>query len=196
MNYEIKNSLLKTDKLSYFLDQLKLIYAEMDQKYKVAADYYDFHCRGCEDNCCLTRFYHHTYLEYFYILKGYSDLLSEKKITVKERATDVCKKTADLDEKNQKVRLICPLNDNGLCILYDYRPMICRLHGISHELHRPDGQIIYGPGCEAFTKLSEGKGYFKFDRTPFYLKMANLERDLKKELGITQKIKMTIAEMI
>jgi len=196
MNYEIKNSLLKTDKLSYFLDQLKLIYAEMDQKYKVAADYYDFHCRGCEDNCCLTRFYHHTYLEYFYILKGYSDLLSEKKITVKEGATDVCKRTADLDEKNQKVRLICPLNDNGLCILYDYRPMICRLHGISHELHRPDGKIIYGPGCEAFTKLSEGKGYFKFDRTPFYLKMANLERDLKKELGITQKIKMTIAEMI
>ncbi len=193
---DLKDSLLKTDRLNHLLNQLKLIYAEMDQKYKAAADYYDFHCRGCEDNCCLTRFYHHTYLEYFYVLKGYSDLLPEKQREVKENASDVCKKTAALDEKNQIVRLICPLNDNGLCILYDYRPMICRLHGISHELHRPDGQIIYGSGCEAFTKLSEEKGYFRFDRTPFYLKMANLEQNLKKELGVTQKIKMTIAEMI
>jgi len=189
-------TLLENDKLSYFFSQLKLIYTDMDRTYKVAGDYYGFHCRGCEDNCCLTRFYHYTFLEYYYILKGWDELLPEKQREIKEKASEVCKKTAELNEKNQTVRLMCPLNDKGLCLVYDYRPMICRLHGISHELHRLDGQVILGPGCESFTKLSEGKRYFRFDRTPFYVKMANLENDLKKELGITHKIKMTVAEMI
>lgn len=183
-------------KYSHFLDGLKVIYAAMDQKYQEAADYYGFHCEGCEDNCCLTRFYHYTLLEYFYILKGYNTLGPDRQIEAKNRALEVCRKTDAADEKGMAVRLMCPLNFDGLCILYDYRPMICRLHGIPHELQRPGQNVIHSPGCEAFTKQNKEKNYFKFDRTPFYIKMAQLENELKKEAGITQKIKMTVAQML
>ncbi len=51
----------------------------MDLKYKEAADYYGFDCTGCEDNCCFTRFFHHTLLEYLYIMEGYGTTLSIQK---------------------------------------------------------------------------------------------------------------------
>jgi len=41
-----------------------------------------------------------------------------------------------------------------------------------------------------------GKGYFTFDRTPFFIEMANLELALKQTVGIRQKIKLTVAQMI
>ena len=58
------------DKLSPFFNQLQDIFAEMDCKYDAVAESYGFKCRGCEDNCCLTRFFHHTYLEYLLSADG------------------------------------------------------------------------------------------------------------------------------
>jgi hypothetical protein len=40
------------------------------------------------------------------------------------------------------------------------------------------------------------KRYLKFDRTPFYFDMAKLENELKQAVGLSGRIKMTIAEMI
>ena len=168
----------------------------MDKKYQEAADYYNFHCTGCEDNCCFTRFYHHTLLEYLYIMEGYNILDHEKQVEVKYRALEVCRKTELADEKGITELLMCPLNFDGLCLIYDYRPMICRLHGIPHELQRPGQSALYAPGCDAFTRHCQGKEHFKFDRTPFYIEVAELEKELKKAAGMPQKIKMTIAQMI
>jgi hypothetical protein len=179
-----------------FLKDLKKIYAAMGHKYKEAADYYGFNCTGCLDNCCLTRFYHHTHIEYLYILEGYHALEEKKKIDVTNRAVEVCEKTAAADKKGKAVRLMCPLNLDGLCILYAYRPMICRLHGIPHELQRPGQKAVYGPGCEAFTQQCKEKGYFKFDRTPFYIEMVQLEKKFKQKTGTAKKFKKTIAQML
>ena len=74
--------------------------------------------------------------------------------------------------------------------------MICRLHGIPHELHTPGRDIICQPGCEAFSEQFGEKDYHRFDRTPFYLELASLEKDLKQAADITTKIKMTIADML
>ena len=168
----------------------------MDLKYTEAAEYYGFHCEGCEDNCCFTRFYHHTLLEYLYLFEGFKTLDREKQDEVTQRASDVCRETVLADKKGQTVRLMCPLNSGGLCLLYDFRPMICRLHGISHELKQTGIGVVQGPGCEAFSKQCPQKGSFTFDRTPFYMEMANLERDLKQAVGMTQKLKFTVAQMI
>jgi len=46
-----------------FIDRLKQIYTAMDRAYDRAADPYGFTCDGCADNCCRTRFYHHTVIE-------------------------------------------------------------------------------------------------------------------------------------
>jgi len=168
----------------------------MGEKYQETADYYGFFCNGCEDNCCYTRFYHHTLSEYLFILKGYNTLEPEVQNQIAERALKVCAKTIEYDKTRKTVRLLCPLNFDGLCILYEYRPMICRLHGIPHQLQRPGQGIIYSPGCEAFVKQCDGEKYIKFDRTPFYIEMAKLERELREVAGFTQKFKMTVAQML
>ena len=179
-----------------FLERLKIIYSAMDKKYQEAADYYNFYCMGCDDNCCFTRFYHHTLLEYFYIMEGYNTLVNEKQVEVKQRALEVCRKTREADEKGVPVRSMCPLNVNNLCLIYTYRPMICRLHGIPHVLQRPGQGVLYASGCEVFIEQCQKKEPFKFDRTPFYMEMAELEKELKQAVGMTQKIKMTVAQML
>ena len=181
---------------SPFFDRLKIIYSAMDGKYQAAADYYGFNCTGCEDNCCFTRFYHYTLLEYLYILDGLNNLDGEKLAEIKHRALDVCRETDRADPESLPVRLICPLCIDSVCLLYAYRPMICRLHGIPHELQRPGEGLVKASGCDAFTRQFRGKQYFKFDRTPFYLEMAGLEKELRQAVGKPIKIKMTVAQMI
>ncbi len=179
-----------------FFERLKALYVDMDSYYGNAADYYGFDCKGCMENCCLTRFYHHTHIECLYLLEGLSFLAKKKQIETTKKAADYNKKAIESDVKKKQARQMCPLNFDGLCILYNYRPMICRLHGVSHELKKPGRDIIYSPGCGEFTRQCENKAYFSFDRTPFYIKMAQLEKDLKLKFGFTKKFKNTIAQMI
>ncbi len=179
-----------------FLDRLGDIFSAMDREYTRAAEHYQFQCDGCMDNCCLTRFYHHTHLEFYYLRMGFENLESQKKSEILLKAEKVCRETAKADEKEIPVRFMCPLNDDSLCTLYPYRPMICRMHGIPHELQKPGQNLIQGPGCGTFDDRCATKPYYKFDRTPFYLEMAKLENEFKQAAGMTGRIKMTIAEMI
>ena len=179
-----------------FLDRLRDIFTAMDLEYARAASHYQFQCDGCTNSCCLTRFYHHTYLEYFYFRRSFEKLDSREKDEIIAKAEEVCRETAKADEKDMPVRLMCPLNDDSLCTLYPFRPMICRMHGIPHELQKPGQNVIQGPGCSTFDERCADKGYFKFDRTPIYVALANLENEFKQTVGIEGKIKMTVAEMI
>ena len=179
-----------------FIDRLEKIYAAMDHAYNSVAGHYDFTCDRCRDNCCRTRFYHHTIIEYTYIIEGLKTLTPDKQNEVKSRAITVVDKTTGAEDKAAPVRLMCPLNFDELCIVYPHRPMICRLHGLPHELSKPGQKTIYGPGCGTFDRRCGHMGYFEFDRTPFYLELAQLEQVVKQALGITEKFKMTVAEMI
>ncbi len=192
----LENMDFKTEIMSVFFKQLKLIYSAMDDTYKKVTDSYGFNCRGCNDNCCMTRFYHHTYLEYFFLIEGFNSLGGNVKKAAAEKAADIIGKVMDRDNKGEPVRLMCPLNFKGLCILYDYRPMICRLHGIPHELRRPGQEPILGPGCGEFSDQCGKMAYIRFDRTPFYMDMSKTEQNLRKELGLTEKFKKTVAQML
>ena len=187
---------LTTPVYGVFIERLKPIYAAMDRAYNRAADPYGFTCDGCLDNCCRTRFYHHTIIEYIYMIEGLNMLTLKKQNAVKSRALTVVDETARADKSGAAVRLMCPLNFAELCILYPYRPMICRLHGIPHELQKPGQNPVYGPGCETFDRRCGHIGYCEFDRTPFYRELAKLEQEVKQALGITAKFKMSVAEMI
>lgn len=184
------------DKTIAFLDRLQSIFAGMDRKYGAAAQFYGFQCRGCQDNCCRTRFYHHTYLEYLFICRGLDKLDASAQRAIRAKAVEVCRQTELADKQASAVRLMCPLNHDGRCMLYRYRPMICRLHGIPHELQKPGHPVMHGPGCGAFEKQCSAKPYFTFDRTQFYFEMAGLENEFKQAAGLSGKIKLTIAEMI
>ena len=189
---------IRTQKESYvpFLDRLAGIYTKMDGKYNEAANYYGFCCGGCKDNCCFTRFYHHTFIEYLYILEGFETLGHGTQAEIREKALLVCRQTAELERSGLPFRLLCPLNYEGLCALYSYRPMICRLHGIPHELIIPGREKVLSPGCGEFTSRFGEKEYVNFDRTPFYAEMAGLEKEFKAAFGISERIKLTVARML
>jgi Fe-S-cluster containining protein len=171
------------------------IYAAMDHAYSVVADQLGFVCSGCEKNCCRSRFYHYTYLEYFYLLEGLNQLEPALRLSVRQTSAKV--RQEDLIQNNGiRNRPMCPLNLESRCGLYFYRPMICRLHGIPHKLQRPGQDPLYGPGCETFERDRCNQNEVRLDRTPYYRQMAELELKFKKEAGINQKLKMTIAEMV
>jgi Fe-S-cluster containining protein len=182
--------------LAPFLEKLKTLYEDMDRAYEETADSYGFRCRGCEDNCCLTRFYHHTWLEYACLRQGYLAINERSRSEIFKKAGEVCEQSAEADAKREPIRIMCPLNAGGLCGGYAFRPMICRLHGLPHELRRPGQAMAYGPGCGDFEKQTLGQKYIPFDRTPFYARMARLENEMRTALGISPKIRMTIAGMI
>lgn len=181
------------------LNQLQQLFQEMDRAYDKVAVQYGFACNGCTENCCLTRFYHHTVLEYLVLMEGIGRLSTGERQDVRQRSQAVNRQLTDADQKGQAIRIMCPLNQDGRCRLYPHRPMICRLHGIPHELHPPGGSVVRTPGCDAFFDQCRAYGktdYVPFDRTPFYRRMAMLERDVRQITGYEGKVKLTIAQMI
>jgi Fe-S-cluster containining protein len=179
-----------------YLERLTVLFAAMDRKYAEVAGACGFVCQGCEDNCCATHFYHHTLAEYVYLLKGFGGLAGSRQQEIGRRAAQVRRQNAADEASGLASRRMCPLNADGRCTLYPFRPMICRLHGLPHVLNRPDGRRLVGPGCGVFTATCQGKGPVHLDRTPFYRSLAELEKSLRQALGIDAKFKCTIAQML
>jgi Fe-S-cluster containining protein len=178
----------KTSGHEPFLEGLEGLFARMDRRYSEVADPCGFHCRGCKESCCKTLFYHHTLVEYLYIRKGVLSL-------EKGRQADILLLSREVSA-NPDAGRFCPLNENGGCLLYPYRPMICRLHGLAHELRRPDGTVLRGPGCAAFEALSKEKPSPVLDRTEFYWELSRLEKEARAAFGFYQKLRMTISQMV
>ena len=185
-----------SEKPSPWLDRLTAVFKAMDAGYEQAAGQYGFVCRGCEENCCRSRFYHHTLLEYMAIYKGYVQLAFEVRQQVMARAAEYCRRHIKADDAGTRVMPWCPLNEKGRCLVYHLRPMICRLHGIPHALQHPGGRTVQGPGCDYFGTRHETMGHSPLDRTPFYRAVAGLEKEFRAALDVNVKIKQTIAEMI
>lgn len=175
--------------------RIEQLYRLMDNQWDKTALLYGFECNGCDDNCCETEFYHHTLIEKAYLIHGFNQLPLPSVILAKKRAQKVCTKSNIAAKKGVVIRIMCPLNQEGKCILYKFRPMICRLHGVPHELLKPDGTYSRNPGCKAGSDLFSA-GYFQFDRTPFYSEMAAIEKEYLSFIGKNVKIKQTIAQML
>ncbi len=178
------------------LDALARIYSAMDADYEKAASAHGFVCQGCGDNCCRTRFYHHTLVEYFYLRKGLRALPDAERSRIETQAAQAVARMKTVGDEPPSEATMCPLNALGRCQLYAYRPMICRLHGIPHQLRRPDGRHQVGPGCGDFDRQCGAACAPILDRTTLYAALAELERELRQRLGFTDKLRMTIAQML
>jgi Fe-S-cluster containining protein len=175
-----------------FLERLRCAYARMDAGYEAAAAAYGFVCTGCGESCCRTRFHHHTLIEYAGLREAFERLPAVTQAQILRRAK--AWQAAQADEGGR--RPLCPLNRKGRCLLYAERPMICRLHGIPHELGRPGAAAQLSPGCDEFDRRCGGMGYRRFDRTPFYAELARLESEFQRALDLRRRFKHTIAEML
>lgn len=183
--------------LGHFMERLKTIYQAMDKAYDEITAHYSCSCAGCDGNCCTSYFFHYTVAEYLYLAKGFQTLNPERQHEVRHLAREFIKERHRLQAEGKKIDLMCPLNDRGFCGLYAFRPMICRLHGVPHSYRRPDMVQVRGGGC---TKLVppdiERSSYRELDRSRFYRDMVMLEQKLRREIGFSKRIKMTIADMI
>ena len=174
--------------------KIQALFEKMDQAYETSASASGFTCRGCTDNCCYSLFYHHTLLELFYLKEGLKSLPQETLNKVIFRAQEVTPQLHKKADSGSSEKIPCPLMDEGRCLAYTHRPMVCRLHGVAHILERPDGKMMESPGCPVYEE--SGKAALPLNRTPLYQEMAAIERALRQETGFSDRLKLTIAEMI
>ncbi|MEW5736524.1 MAG: YkgJ family cysteine cluster protein [Thermodesulfobacteriota bacterium] len=180
------------------LDRLQKVVAEMDRAYKKASAVQDFSCNGCENNCCYTWFFHHTLAEALFLARACAGLSPEVLARAEDQARSVMAKHTAHDADQGPFRAACPLFSSGLCMVYDSRPMICRLHGVPYRLLQPGGSYHIGPGCAAFHNAvgENGKNAQVMDRTPLYVAMSKLETQMRKGSEFSGKARYTIAGLM
>lgn len=192
--------LLTADKdiLDTSAEKMRYLYDRMGKAYERAASCYGFSCKGCEENCCEERFYHHTLSEVLCLFRGLQALDDVKRNEIFDRARQVADLYKMHDREGQARRIMCPLNSDGLCSLYEHRLMICRLHGVPYKMRRPDNTETQGIGCHriAWDMSPRKSADCMFDRTDLYRELSGIEIELRQKLGFGHRIKMTIAEMI
>jgi hypothetical protein len=183
------------------LRQLQSIYEKLEQDYSKAARELEFTCTGCPDNCCDSYFLHHTYAEWAFLWLGFRELDPVKQEEILQKSRNYIKRCDAVKMNNKRPQLMCPLNEKGLCALYEHRLLICRTHGVPATLTRPDGQKMYFPGCFRCQELVQKK-YNKVpppsvERTPLLRKLVFLENELlDNRRYLMPKVKITIAEML
>ena len=186
-----------TQKKAVF-QKLADLYTRMENEYDQLARSIGLSCAQCADNCCRSYFQHHTYVEWAYMWKGLQELDPEHRQVVLQRAQEYREKSRELLAQGQRPRLMCPLNEQGWCILYPYRLMICRLHGVPNQVRMPNGQTKHFPGCTTCQDLTrEWSQVPVLDRTPLYIQLVQLEREfLGSRTQRPPKVDMTLAEML
>jgi Fe-S-cluster containining protein len=179
------------------MDRIKGIFGAMEAQYGSVASHYAFGCEGCEENCCTQRFFHHTYAEFYYLLEGMKRADPELVYRITTKARVVVGAYQKELEMGELLPLMCPVNFEGRCALYEHRPMICRAHGLPHAFRMPDGAEQAGGGCGRFEALhGAGATGPRVDRTLLYTELAMVERDLRVRLGQRGRFRKTTAEMV
>ncbi len=186
---------MKTE-TAVFMDKLFKIYGEIDRVCRDSAEHYGFSCDGCDDNCCKTVFYHYTVVESFALLEGFDKLPAEIRDESMRRGRDYLKNLEKHRGREEDLEMMCPLNYDGLCRIYEYRPLICRIHGFPGGLKHPVKGNQRFTGCRIFNKTFQKKWTHFIDRTPFYTGIANLEGRIRREMDYMQGFRKTIAEML
>jgi Fe-S-cluster containining protein len=104
-------------------------------------------CKPFCSSCCEKGDYPLSELELRYLMQGYAKLDSKTKIAIQENLQTI-KKGAQ-----------CPFLINKLCAVYEFRPIICRVHGLAYFCK---DKLVKLPYCVNFGKnyseaYSDGK---------------------------------------
>jgi hypothetical protein len=182
--------------------EIATIYQALQEEYDKIAGEIGLTCKGCPDNCCDSYFFHHTYSEWAYLWHGLNQLDQEIREQIINRAKEYTSQSSESLAQGKQPQIMCPLNDNGLCSLYQHRMLICRTHGIPATMAMPDKQSIRFPGCfrcqeivgEKYASPSDAPA---MNRSQTLSQLASVESRLfDRKRHLYPKVKKTIAEMI
>jgi len=182
--------------------KLAALYEDMEAAYDGVAEQLGHTCDGCPDNCCDSYFLHHTYIEWAYLWHGIETLPADRQAQILERAARYELDSERLLGNGQRPKLMCPLNDNGRCLLYRYRLMVCRTHGVPASMVRPDGKALAFPGCFRCQELVERLDLAESDipvmaRTELLRRLVVLEQEfMGGRRHLAPRVKRTIASML
>ncbi|HHO48387.1 MAG TPA: hypothetical protein ENN06_08040 [Desulfobacteraceae bacterium] len=178
------------------------IYREMESRYTATGRAIGLTCTGCPDNCCDSYFLHYTYVEWAYLWVGLRTLDQARLDEIANRAKHYIEQRRAVPPGTEPALLMCPLNEEGRCVLYGHRLMICRLHGVPAIMTRPDGRTLRFPGCFRCQQIMErrnepGGDQPSMQRTDLLARMADLESELLDgRRHVYPRVRRTIAEMI
>jgi len=193
------NEILLDDDLTA---EVASIYAAMEAEYDIVAKAIQFSCDGCPDNCCDSYFQHHTYTEWAYLFQGFRAQSEEKQQEILKRSRRYILDCAAAEAQKERPQVMCPLNEEGRCILYKHRLMVCRTHGVPAAMRRPDGQILSFPGCFRCQEIVKKKYVHdseapQMERTPLLQRLVAVERELMGDnIHLLPRVKLTIAQML
>ncbi|WP_027723146.1 hypothetical protein [Maridesulfovibrio zosterae] len=178
--------------------KLDSLYERMASAYAETSAKIELSCEGCEQNCCTSYFQHHTYVEWIYLWQGMNKLPEAKRNEYIERSQDYVRNANAMLENGVRPKIMCPLNDNGLCGVYKHRLMICRMHGVVNTLQQPNGRQLSFPGCFKCQDLTKDMADVPVvNRTPLYKELVALEIGLLgNKIRTMPKVDYTLAEMI
>ncbi len=180
------------------LERLNELYQQMEQAYNKSAAQLGLSCQGCTRNCCTSYFQHHTYLEWAYLWLGLQKCSPEKKRQYLLRAEEYVQSCQQLLTQGLTPKIMCPVNEEGWCGLYEYRLMICRLHGVPNKVILPNNEVRYFPGCHRSQAITANMTEVPcLDRTSFYSELAKLEKEFTTNSRFTRpRVKLTLAQML
>lgn len=182
--------------------EISEIYQAMQDEYEKIADEISLSCQDCQDNCCDSYFQHHTYSEWAYLWEGLRRLDDAPLDRITQRAKEYVRECAEVLAIGKRPQFMCPLNEDGLCALYQHRMLVCRMHGTPATLTRPDGKSMRFPGCFRCQEIVSEKYEQEtdapaMDRTLLFRRLAALESRLMGERRhLYPRVKKTIADMI
>lgn len=176
--------------------RLQELYEQIDDIYRKVAIQSAFSCEGCDGaKCCTVDLIVHTFAEMLYMRRGLDALNQSTRLEINQRSKQIVE-LKRLDSLGEYRNTVCAANLDGKCLIYNYRPMICRLAGIAHFIEKPNGTRVFGRGCDRFEHIvNDNISFEKIDRTPFYRKLAELEIETINSQG-KRTSSRTIAEIL
>ena len=179
------------------IHRLVAIYRRIDAVYAETAKSAGFSCEGCDGaKCCTVDLTISTLVEMSYLRQGFNSLPNSQQREILARCRQVISAKEVAPQGELYRNSVCALNSDGACVLYDYRPMICRFHGMPHFFEGPSGSLVEGEGCVRFQELYQGRNQnLRIDRTHFYREIASLEIESVRLRGERTE-KRTVAETL
>lgn len=103
--------------------------------------------KGCAE-CCKKGDYPLSDIELEYLMQGFMQLEPEKKIRIQNNINNMIKGE------------VCPFLINDECSVYNYRPIVCRVHGLAYFYN---GEKVKLPYCvnngKNFSKVYDDEGF-------------------------------------